>query len=63
MNTLEIEFEYREADKNDPMSTDEIDIGKVLINGEEIEKKYLYYKEGRLLEFLLALKKHVKFTT
>ncbi len=36
MNTLTIEFEWTEADKNDPMSSDDIDIYDVKLNNISI---------------------------
>ncbi|HEX9232687.1 MAG TPA: hypothetical protein VF849_01425 [Blattabacteriaceae bacterium] len=36
MNTLTIDFEYIEADKNDPMSHDDIDIHDVKLNNVSI---------------------------
>ena len=36
MNTLTIEFEWTEADKNDPMSSDDIDIYDVKLNNVSI---------------------------
>ncbi len=50
MNTLELQFEYREADLSDPVSFDEVEIGNILMNNERV--RISHNTEMLLIDFI-----------